>query len=50
MRYMDLEVTHISSKGIDRYRHKYKSFYEKFIFPKSINKGRTTIIRMLIRA
>ena len=45
---MNLEITHIRSMGVGGYRHKYKGFCENFAFPKSINKERTTIIRVPI--
>ena len=35
---------------VDRYRHKYKCFCEKFTFPKSINRRRMTIIRVHVQA
>ena len=36
--------------GVGEYRHKYKGFCEKFIFWKSINKGRTAIIGVFMQA
>ena len=39
-------VTHIRSMDINRYRHNNKGFCEKFIFPNTINRRRTTIIRV----
>ena len=44
---MDLEGhTHIRSMDIGGYRHNDKRFSENFIFPKFINRGRTTIIEV----
>ena len=47
---MDLEGHTRKVNNISGYRHKYKGFCEKFIFPKSIDKRRTTIIRVPMRA
>ena len=46
MRYIDLQVTHKWLMEVSRYRHKYKDFCENVIFSKSIDEGRTTIIRV----
>ena len=44
MRYMDLEGHTYKVFGYGyRYRHNYKGFYKKFIYPMSINRGRTEI-------
>ena len=39
-------MPHIRSMYIGTYSHKYKGFYENFIFSKSINRKRITIIRV----
>ena len=43
-------VTHIRSRTSVRYRYNNKGFCEKFTFPKSINRGRTTIIEVPMQA
>ena len=35
-------ITHIRSIDVCGYKHNYDSFYEKFIYQMSINRGRTT--------
>ena len=47
---MDLEGQHIRSMDVGGYRHNNKGFFEKFTFPKSINRGRTTIIEVPMQA
>ena len=39
---MDLEVTHIRSKDVSRYKHNYEDIYEKSTDGMCIIKGRTT--------
>ena len=43
--YRDLwnyNISHIRSIDISRYRHNYEGFFENFIYPIFINKGRMT--------
>ena len=44
VRYVDLEGHTHKSMDVGRYIHNNKGFCENFKFPKSINRGRTTII------
>ena len=42
--------SHKRLMDVGRYRHNNKGFYKNFTFSKSINKGRTTIIEIPMRA
>ena len=42
MRYMNERITRIRSMNVGRYRHNNETFYEKFVYQISINKGRMT--------
>ena len=48
MRYIDLEGHPRKFNGVGGYAHKSKGFCENLTFPKSIYRGRMTIIKVFI--